>query len=304
MTDLNTTLIAIRERGLPEICDLGLRVLRTQFKPLFLAALIGMLPCALFNWWWLSKLPHENMGDRMYYAFGLLLLGWWQLPWATAPLTLVLGQVMFQQRIDFGLLRRNSKPRFPQLAWYMTLRTLLMPHGLIMAYPRLWDDMAAMLVILFLLWLIPVLRWSYLTEVILLEKNPWTSKTGQLTTGQRNKALHGGDSGMVFARGFSLAVLELVLIGMLFFGGWYLYGNIVGEIEITPGLFQFGIPAAFWATQAYMAVVRFLCYLDLRIRREGWEVDLALRSEAALMERQAAGVQGRPEPRIADPLPV
>ena len=31
---------------------------------------------------------------------------------------------------------------------------------------------------------------------------------------------------------------------------------------------------------AFMAVVRFLSYLDLRIRHEGWEVELLMRAEA------------------------
>ncbi len=36
-------------------------------------------------------------------------------------------------------------------------------------------------------------------------------------------------------------------------------------------MLHFGIPAAMWIVAGYYAVVRFLSYLDLRIRREGWE---------------------------------
>ena len=38
-------------------------------------------------------------------------------------------------------------------------------------------------------------------------------------------------------------------------------------------------PAALWMVAAYFTVVRFLGYLDLRIRREGWEVELLMRAE-------------------------
>ena len=42
-----------------------------------------------------------------------------------------------------------------------------------------------------------------------------------------------------------------------------------------------GIPACMWVVSGYFSVVRFLSYLDLRIRREGWEVELVVRAAAA-----------------------
>ena len=36
---------------------------------------------------------------------------------------------------------------------------------------------------------------------------------------------------------------------------------------------------ALWLVVAYFSVVRFLSYLDIRIRREGWEVELVMRAE-------------------------
>ena len=45
-------------------------------------------------------------------------------------------------------------------------------------------------------------------------------------------------------------------------------------------MLHLGFPAALWLIAGYMAVVRFLNYLDLRIRHEGWEVELRLRAEA------------------------
>ncbi len=40
---------------------------------------------------------------------------------------------------------------------------------------------------------------------------------------------------------------------------------------------------AVWVTVGFTAVARFLAYLDLRIRREGWEVELAMRAEGIRM---------------------
>ena len=39
-------------------------------------------------------------------------------------------------------------------------------------------------------------------------------------------------------------------------------------------------PIALWLVAGYFTIVRFLSYLDLRIRREGWELELSLRAEA------------------------
>ncbi len=46
--------------------------------------------------------------------------------------------------------------------------------------------------------------------------------------------------------------------------------------------------SAFWLVMAYFTVVRFLSYLDQRIRAEGWEVELLLRAERARLESQMA----------------
>jgi hypothetical protein len=40
------------------------------------------------------------------------------------------------------------------------------------------------------------------------------------------------------------------------------------------------MPLALWTVVALSIFVRFLCYLDARIRLEGWEVELAVRAEA------------------------
>ncbi len=45
-------------------------------------------------------------------------------------------------------------------------------------------------------------------------------------------------------------------------------------------------PLALWLTVSYFTVVRFLGYLDLRIRREGWEVELMMRAEQMRLTRE------------------
>jgi hypothetical protein len=50
-------------------------------------------------------------------------------------------------------------------------------------------------------------------------------------------------------------------------------------------LYTVWFPLTIWIVIGFFAVVRFLCYLDLRIRREGWEVELAMRAEEARLTR-------------------
>ena len=45
---------------------------------------------------------------------------------------------------------------------------------------------------------------------------------------------------------------------------------------------------AFWIVAVYFSVVRFLSYLDGRIRNEGWEVELLLRAQRARLTRPVA----------------
>ena len=46
------------------------------------------------------------------------------------------------------------------------------------------------------------------------------------------------------------------------------------------------IPASMWAVACFVSTFRFLSYLDLRIRREGWEVELTVRAAAAKLKQQ------------------
>jgi hypothetical protein len=46
------------------------------------------------------------------------------------------------------------------------------------------------------------------------------------------------------------------------------------------------LPAAMWLVVGFTTVVRFLSYLDLRIRHEGWEVELLMRAEAMRLATQ------------------
>jgi hypothetical protein len=82
-----------------------------------------------------------------------------------------------------------------------------------------------------------------------------------------------------------------MLIGLpLFFSAWFsiwfLGGLLADDWQWGGIVYTLYYPLALWLVMGFFAVVRFLGYLDLRIRREGWEVELMMRAEAARLERQ------------------
>jgi len=98
---------------------------------------------------------------------------------------------------------------------------------------------------------------------------------------------------MIFGRSSALSFWELQLTVIAAMSTWFLWGWLQGELNVDNWLYVVFLPVGFWFATIYLTVVRFLCYLDLRIRREGWEVDLVLRAEADHLLRPQVSAGGR-----------
>jgi len=125
----------------------------------------------------------------------------------------------------------------------------------------------------------------YLNEIILLERN---FLSGSL---RRIHNLHYPSLGLLFGRLLGAMLLGImVLVPCIWFSLISLRNMFVdrwdwASLGYTLGL-VFELPLAIWMTVGLFTVVRFLSYLDLRIRREGWEVELQLRAEAAHLNKR------------------
>ena len=125
----------------------------------------------------------------------------------------------------------------------------------------------------------------YLNQVILLERPPLTR------TWRRRTAINRRQSGHVL----TLAILDAVILVV----GVPLATGLLGAVSAvwrgrpvtwTPGVGADGSPLtavftwhgqiAFWSICGFLTVFRFFTYLDARIRREGWDVELKLRADA------------------------
>lgn len=268
--NFDQTYIAIRERSYPELLDLSLQLTRRHALGLLLALVAGAAPWALLNGVLLYEWAEDSIwGDPVQYLFWMAMLMALQAPLATAPITLYLGQVTFHQQVSPGRIFRDYFHCLPQM---------LLLQGIARAVTAVF----------FITLLMPYVLWPYLSELILLERNSlWVGKAGKdagrISTTRRSKNLHRGASGELFARWFgSLMAGGVMLVASI--GGLHQLLSLLGGYSLSNTMFLLvATPIGAWLVLGFFAVVRFLAYLDLRIRREGWEVELKLRSEAAKM---------------------
>jgi hypothetical protein len=289
---LDRTRIAVRERSGIEILDMALHVVRAYFRPWWQATLLGALPFALINialLWGLWVDPDEDF--PWCYAWLMSALVVIEAPWATAILTMFLGAAVFEEGINVRKALQETWSRLPQMVWCQGIVRGVVPAIACVALAR-WMDAEESHWVFDGFFLSVIGLWSiclrafrpFINEIVLLERNPLRARSAQaITAGKRSKYLHepsGGDLvvrwmgaalvGTLIASAFTLTMVAL--IGMLF--GYWQWGWFMLLV---------GMPLVFWLTAGYMGVVRFLNYLDLRIRHEGWEVELRLRAEAVRM---------------------
>ena len=244
------TLVQIRERSYLDLLDLALLVVRQRPRALGLAAAAGIAPFAALNY---GILSNPETSPAIWPA--LLFL---EAPWATVPLTLVLGGLMF-----------DRPPRAGPILWRMTraLPSLILVHLLLRG---------ALTMTLLLIPLIPGQFW-FANEVILLEKVPG------LRALRRCLQLSGGRTGEFFMQWVGQLSFGLVF-ALCFWVGTGAGISALIKSELTwyrpfltdfSGLqFQLGV----WIAIAFFGVARFLIYIDQRISIEGWELRLRLQA--------------------------
>jgi len=163
MLQLDKTRIAVREREYVDVLDLALRVIRVHAGPLVLAFAAGVAPMLLLNGWLLAGYAEFDFEWTfpVVYPLYMVLLIFLEAPLATAPATLYLGKATFTDRPEPREIFREFRESLAQLLLY---------QGLL----RVWH-----------------VRWAYLNEVILLDRNPMRRRVaGGMSTLERSRVLH------------------------------------------------------------------------------------------------------------------
>jgi hypothetical protein len=298
------TQLVIRGRHLPELADLALLTLR-RFPALSGWLLLGILPLALMEsalLWWLPGIEERDLEyDRgefwgtPRFLWHYVLLGHLLVPLASLPATLYLGQAMFlahpSSRQIWNDLRRLAGRWVWQFGvvggglWYaIALATL--PHN---SQRHSFRELVLPGLLTLVLWLIRA-RAPFVPEIIALERCPIRGRDGQISTRRRSHILHRHSGADLLTRAVLLVPMYTAIFFFALFALVAVRQLLIGEPSWDSWTVQLLVPIAFWMTAGFSIVVRFLSYLDLRIRQEGWEVELLMRAEAARLRAPTAAL--------------
>jgi hypothetical protein len=297
---LDRTRIAIRERGLLETIDLALFVLRDFLGPIIGCALLAIVPLALINYalvGWMAPSEYDTDVIGFRYLWNMTVLIFLEAPLAGVFIVAYLGPAVFLEdrtiRQVAGDVLRQS------VAFFLCqglLRGVLIAWVLYLITDRLEGNAFIEGFLMFVLcgWAAAMRAFRpYINEIVLLEKNPlFSRKGGAITVTRRSSHLHSPYSGDLIVRWIGAAGIAVLLTLVVLYAAYMAQGVLIGDWafyisqEHGPVLnldwFKLEVvyPACLWLVVMFWAVVRFLSYLDLRIRHEGWEVELLMRAEA------------------------
>jgi len=302
---LDRTRIAIRERGLLETIDLALFVVRDFVAPIIACALLAIVPLALINYaliGWMAPAEYDTDVVGFRYLWNMTVLIFLEAPLASAFIVAYLGPAVFLEdrtiRQVAGDVLRQSVALF---LCQGLLRGVLIAWVLYLLTDRLEASgfIEGFLMVVLCAWAAAMRAFRpYVNEIVLLEKNPlWSRKGGAITVARRSSHLHSPYSGDLFVRWIGAAGIGVLLALVVLYAAYMIQGVLLSDwaFHFSPqpeaflNLFLMNLdwfklevvyPLCLWLVVAFWAVVRFLSYLDLRIRHEGWEVELLMRAEA------------------------
>jgi hypothetical protein len=252
------TLIQIRERPFLELLDLTLLVVRARPVTLGLTSLVGIAPFAALNAWLLS----DPEFPRAVWLMLLVL----ETPWATAPLVLVMGDLMFGARLRLGRMAKTLLVSLPALVISQVL-----VRGLLLMVVVTYPVMPA--------------QYAFLDEIILLER------VGLWRAFRRSRAISLGVEGELFLRWLGQLFFGTAFVSCFWMSARTIIGALVGS-KLTwyePGLSDLNgllYQSAIWLAIAFFGIYRFLAYIDRRIRLEGWELELRLKDVGRALEER------------------
>jgi hypothetical protein len=304
---LDRTRIAIRERGFLETIDLTLLVIREFAGPLIVCALLAIVPLAIINELlvgWMVSIDDEGTVAWFRYLWAMTVLVFLESQLAAVFIVAYLGPAVFmEQRTIRQIAGDVLRQAFPILLCQGILRGVLAAWILFLLTERYeangWIEGFWIVVVCLFAIAMRTFR-PYINEIILLEKNPLLAgKSGAITVGKRSSHLHGAYSGDLFVRSFATAAIALCLVALAIYTAVLAEGFLISNwplrFSVEEGFYGVNLnwfllhglyPGCLWLVVAFFAVVRFLSYLDLRIRHEGWEVELLMRAEAVRLGTQ------------------
>mgnify|MGYP006272885325 CR=1 FL=1 len=274
---LDAAIMAIQKRSVGGCIDMGVVFLREHFIPVITMTACLAVPFCSATWWLVSR--HE------WSVVGILLLFSFVSPFLGAALVGEAGKRVFGDQFS---IRRG----------YLTVLRQFFPLGVLLLASRLFSIMG--LLFCMLPGYLVALRYGFLSEIFLLERQKLAKYEGRLN--DLEMSVFGLLIGRIVmtALFYGMSVLSLLVLVDLTSG--YVFGLpvLIGRVtsleyfieEITHLLTQDELvltvlTAVMWLVYPVARLAWFFCYLDVRIRQEGWDVELDFRVEARRVEALA-----------------
>ncbi len=277
--DLSQPHIAIRERTMLEIFDLTLHVYRDHWWNILILLAINALPLTIVDFLVIHFLNTDGRALPSEQLWLVLILIVSQSQIGTLLITQYLGTAMFSGRPSVGATIKRFFTTSLYWIWSHGFVRMAIPVFYLLGFADYHWAACAWVLLMFAL-LVRAIR-PFISEVLILEKPPVKpDKTDplaiQITLKQRSSDLHRGDVLAGFFMSTLIGGCLTVAIASLFF-------HIDSAIGLN-GAWDSSInyaywPLALWLTASFLAVFRFLYYINTRITQEGWEIVLKLMAE-------------------------
>ncbi len=301
---LDRTEIVIRARSVLELLDLSLQVLKRHVGAIAITSAILGVPLLLLDSlavsWMLSedallaaeRLEFPLSAMRWRHSTHLILLFAMQFPLISLPTSVYLGNRIFYEPMPLTKLLRRLRP----IAFRCLLVLGVMRLGLVGLLMELLVDRATAFDFGVEFWLVFVVgatsvlfraSWPFAPEILGLELCPLLAGRGELKYADRSRGLHRFLFSENLARFAGAAFFSVLLFSTLVGAQMFLIGASTGLWQWNYWFDYVGLPLTMWVVGLFMAVFRFLSYLDSRIRLEGWEVELRLKAEAVRLSNSS-----------------
>jgi hypothetical protein len=300
---LDRTSIVIAQRGNDELLDLSLAVVRTYWRKILPLAIVGALPFAVLNLIFLypatdyvqlemaSRETYEGL--RFRYLWMMLCMVFIQAPLAMMGVCYFLGQAVFIEEPSLkqivGVIGRRLFPVLLILGIFRGALISLLFGGWLFTHPWLFIDSQLILISVFAVisfYLIRCFR-PFAPEMMLLERCRLIvkSEASQYEQSYRKRSswLH-THSADLFGVQVWISIVDLIFIVTMCGGSLFLNGVLIGLWEWGWWMDLIFYPMILWMTVVWDTVIRFLMYLNTRIRLEGWEIQLRLHAESQRLQ--------------------
>jgi hypothetical protein len=295
---LDRTEIVVRARSAPELFDLSLQVLKRHGLPIAMSALVIGGPLMLVNGlaiaWMLSEdgllaadhLDQPLLAMRWRHAWHWIALFVAQFPLMSLPTSIYLGHQIFYEPLPLRVLLLRLRSIAFRCLWVLGFLRL----GLCGLLLEPWVNPTVAFDWLLEFWLIfasaacavlfRVAR-PFAPEILGLELcRLRPRRPGEIGYRLRNRDLHRFLFSENVGRFMAAACYGSLLLAALIAAQLFVIGVSTGHWQWSSWIDYVGLPLSLWCVGLFMAVFRFLSYLDSRIRLEGWEVELRLKAEA------------------------